>query len=95
MNLNETRGRRVEGVFAGKSGITELIPIFDKIRCNYCLSEFRTIYSLKKHEFSKHERRFQCELYTFSQDGMNKEYGEIFQDRKSFDKHRLSVHHKL
>ena len=56
VNVNEARGRKVEGVFSGKSGIKEIIPI-DKIRCKYCSSEFGTIYSLKKHEYEKHERR--------------------------------------
>ena len=95
VNINEARGRRVEGVFAGKSEIKELIPIIEKIRCKYCLSEFGTIYSLKKHEFSKHERTFKCDLYIRSQNAMNEECGETFQDRKSLDKHRLSVHHEL
>lgn len=78
-----------------KNGITELIPIFSKIRCSYCVSEFQTIYSLKRHKFTKHIRSFKCEMYIISQDGENKECGEIFRDRKSCDKHRLSVHHKL
>ena len=95
VNVNEARGKRVQGVFAGKSEIRELIPIIDKMRCKYCLLEFGTTYSLKKHEFSKHERTFKCDLYVRSQNAMNEECGEIFQDRKSLDKHRLSVHHKL
>ena len=95
VNVNEARGRRVEGVFAGKSEIKELLPIFDKIRCKYCLSEFGTIYSLKKHEFLKHERTFKCDLYVRSQNAMNEECREIFQDRKTLDKNRLSIHHKL
>ena len=94
VNVNEARGRKVEGVFSGKSGIKEIIPI-DKIRCKYCSLEFGTIYSLKKHEYEKHERKLRCELYIVSQNGINEECGQIFQDRKTLDKHRHSFHHKL
>ena len=94
INVNETRGRRVEGIYAGKTGITELIPIFSNIRCNHCTLEFKTIYSFKRHEFSKHIRSFKCATY-ITQDGENKESGEMFQGRKSYNQHGLSVHNKF
>ena len=95
VNVNEARGRKLEGIFIGKSVIKEIIPSFDKIWCKYCFSEFVTIYRLKKHEFVKHERKLRCELYIVSQNGINEECGQIFQDRKTLDKHRHSFHHKL
>ena len=94
MNVKLTRGRRIEKVFAGKSGMVEIIPSLTTLQCNHCMANFKTLHSLNRHEFTKHVRSIPCTMYTITHDGENKQCNAVFQERKLYIKHQKLIHNK-